>query len=298
MSAADQGGPRDYDFVRLQHPEPAIARIVLDRPEKRNAQNLALLYELNDAFDRAAIDEDVTVIVLAATGSCFSAGHDLVERAILRPELFEGRTVGSGGNLRASGVHGMFAREDELYFGLYQRWRNLAKPTIAQVHGDVVAAGLMLAWACDLIIASEDTTFCDPVVGVGVPGVEVFNHPWELGARKAKEFLFTADKWTAQEAHRLGMVNHVVAGEELDGFTLDLARRIAARPRFALALAKEAVNQSLDIQGQSQALRSAFYLHHLGQGQAVRSDGMDLTGLPDGLRDRWAKWTGEPAPPP
>lgn len=298
MTAGRREGDMEYDFVRVERPEPTIARILLDRPEKRNAQNLALLYELNDAFDCAAIDDSVTVIILAAEGSCFSAGHDLVERAILRSELFDGRVVGPGGGVRASGIHGMFAREDELYLGLYQRWRNLPKPTIAQVHGEVVAAGLMLAWACDLIIASEGTTFCDPVVGVGVPGVEAFNHPWELGARKAKEFLFTADKWTAEEAHRLGMVNHVVPREEVDEFTLDLARRIAAKPPFALALAKEAVNQTLDIQGQSQALRSAFYLHHLGQGQAVLIDNLDLTGLPEELRDRWAKMTGGPTAAP
>ena len=83
----------------------------------------------------------------------------------------------------------------------------------------------MLAWACDLIVASDDAEFCDPVVTMGVCGVEWFVHPWELGPRKAKELLFTADVWSAEEAHRLGMVNHVVPRQELSSFVMALARK-------------------------------------------------------------------------
>src|SRR5690606_13502014 len=142
------------------------------------------------------------------------------------------------------------AREEEVYLGLCRRWRDIAKPTIAQVQGRCIAGGLMLAWVCDLIVAADSAMFMDPVVAMGVNGVEWFAHPWELGPRKAKELLFTGDAWTAEEAWRLGMVNHVTAEDELEAFTLALAGRIAAKPAFALAAAKRAINHAVDLQGQ------------------------------------------------
>jgi enoyl-CoA hydratase len=131
------------------------------------------------------------------------------------------------------------------------------------VHGRVIAAGLMLAWVCDLIVASEDATFFDPVSAWGAPGLEWFAYPWEFGARKAKEFLFTGDTWSAQEAWRLGMVNHVVPAADLAESALALARRIANKPSFALKAAKQSVNAALDAQGQQLALDMAFQIHHL-----------------------------------
>ena len=168
-------------------------------------------------------DDAVKVIILAGTGPHFSAGHDLrpggknVAGTDFPP-------VGNWGGFAEPNAHGRFAREQEIYLQITRRWRNLAKPTIAEVHGKCIAGGLMLAWACDMIVASNDAEFCDPVVAMGVCGVEWFVHPWELGPRKAKELLFTADAWSADEAHRLGMVNHVVPRAELSAFVMALAR--------------------------------------------------------------------------
>ena len=144
----------------------------------------------------------------------------------------------------------------------------------------------MLAWACDIIIASDDALFCDPVVTMGVLGVEWFVHPWELGARKAKEFLFTADNWSAQEAHRLGMVNQVVPRAELDATVLAMAGRIASKPAFALAMAKQAVNQTLDIMGQQSAVDAAFGLHHLchAHNKEVFGTVIDPGGMPAAVK--------------
>jgi enoyl-CoA hydratase len=167
------------------------------------------------------------------------------------------------------------AREKELYQGLSERWRNIPKPTIAQVQGKCIAGGLMLVWPCDLIVASEDALFSDNTVSMGMTGVEFFGHPWELGPRKAKEMLFTSDFVTAQDAHRLGMVNQVVPAAELAEYTLDLARRIAAKPLFALKLAKESVNAAGDAQGRVSAMQTAFALHQLGH-----SHNMQVHGLP------------------
>jgi enoyl-CoA hydratase len=135
---------------------------------------------------------------------------------------------------------------------------------------------------CDIIIASRDAQFSDPVVTFGVSGVEWLGHPWELGARKAKEFLFTSDVWSAEEAWRLGMVNHVVDRAELEEFTLAMAAKIAQKPGFALKLAKEAINKTLDIQGQMNAIDQAFSLHHLCHTQNFRvfGWGMDTTNIP------------------
>jgi enoyl-CoA hydratase len=165
--------------------------------------------------------------------------------------------------LRDKGVEGHMAFEEEFYLNMCWRWRNIPKPVIAACQGKTIAGGLMLLWVCDLIVAADDALFADPTVGMGVNGVEYHAHGWELGPRKAKELLFTGDWWTAEEAHRLGMVNHVVPRGELHEFTLALAHRIAQRPAMALKLAKESVNQMLEAQGQWNAFRAAFSLQHI-----------------------------------
>src|SRR5581483_3829559 len=224
--------------VRYEQPLPRVARIVLARPDTRNAQDTRMLYELNDAFNRAAHDDDVRVIVLAAEGPHFSSGHDLRERD--KPTVMAGYdTVGTWCGFGCEGAAGRMAIEKELYLGLSERWRNVPKPTIAEVQGKVISGGLMLVWPCDLIVASEDAQFADNTVAMGISGAEFFNHPWELGARKAKEMLFTTRFLSAAEAERAGMINHVVPRDRLTGFTLELAAQIAEQPLFALRLDKE-----------------------------------------------------------
>ncbi|HVF74464.1 MAG TPA: enoyl-CoA hydratase [Acidimicrobiales bacterium] len=242
-------------------PADGVARLTLDRPEVRNAQNVQLLYDLNAAFDRAAADDDVRVVILAANGPHFSAGHDLYEDPVA--VIGEHRTVGTWCGFGCAGAEGRMGIEKEIYLGFSERWRNLPKPTIAQVHGKVIAGGLMLVWPCDLVVASDDATFADNTVAMGVAGAEFFHHPWEVGARKAKEMLFTSDELTAADALRVGMVNHVVPRQELPAFTLALASRIAAKPLFALKTAKEAVNAAQDAQGRPSAMQTAFALHQL-----------------------------------
>ena len=249
------------EFSRITYEvSEGVARIALNRVEVRNAQDKAMLYELNDAFDLASRDDEVKVIVLAANGPHFSSGHDLADRT----DVTEFSQISNWGGYDKPGAEGRQALEEEIYLGLCWRWRNLPKPTIAEVQGKVIAGGLMLVWVCDLIVAAEDTTFSDPVVAFGVNGVEYFAHPWEFGARKAKELLFTGGRMTAQEALSCGMVNHVVARADLTTFTSDLAARIAQRPSMGLRLAKQSVNQALDAQGFYTALQAAMSLQQLG----------------------------------
>jgi enoyl-CoA hydratase len=272
---------KSFATILYETPAPHVARIVLNRPETRNAQDTRLLYELNDAFDTAAQDDDVKVIVLAANGPHFSGGHDLREQNKYE-NMREFRTVGTWCGFTCAGAEAQMAREREIYLGFCERWRNIPKPTIAAVQGKCVAGGLMLIWPCDIIIASDDAEFCDPVVSFGIGGVEFFAHPWELGPRKAKEMLFTSDWLSAAEARQLGMVNQIVPRDRLADAALEMAQKIAKKSLFALKLTKEAVNAAEDVQGRAQAMQTSFALHQLAHTHWLQLYGMlmDPTGLP------------------
>ena len=266
-----------FERIRYEVPEPGIARVVLARPEKKNAQDQTMLYEINDALDMASADDEIKVIVVAAEGTDFSSGHEvgtsfIPERPPVLPQ----------GGFRTKGAEQVMAVEQEIFLGLCWRWRNLPKPTIVSVHGRVIAAGLMLVWPFDLVVASEDARFSDPTVAFGLNGVEYFAHVWELGARRAKEILFTGRALTADEAYRCGMVNEVVPREQLEEATLTLARTIAERPMIGLKLAKQSVNQTQDAQGLWTSLQSAYSLH-----MASHVHGMLVHGKPiDGAGKR------------
>jgi enoyl-CoA hydratase len=271
---------KDFETVRYERPEPRIARILLNRPDRANAQNMQMLYELNAALDQAARDDEVRVIIVAAEGKHFSSGHDLSGAA---DWAVEDVAIGTWGGFRQPGMEGHWGREEEAYFGLCWRWRNIPKPTIAEVQGKVIAGGLMLVWPFDIVVASDDATFQDPVVAFGANGVEYFAHPWEFGVRKAKELLFTGRAITAQVAKDLGMVNRVVARERLAEETMELAREIARQPMMGLKTAKESVNQMQNEQGLYAALRSAMAMQQLAHAQnyivhkmAVDPEGMAL----------------------
>lgn len=250
------------DVIDYQVPEPGIARITLNDAKSRNAQSTHFLYALNDAFNRAARDNDVKVIVLAADGPHFSSGHDLTE-ADMFEHIKAYEPVGTWCGFGCDGAEAFMAREKELYLGLSERWRNIPKPTIAEVQGKVIAGGLMLAWPCDIIIAADNARFIDNTVAMGVCGAEFFNHPYEVGIRKAKEMLFSSSELNAADAHALGMVNHVVPLDDLTEFSMTMARRIAAQPAFALKLAKEALNTAQDNQGRLASMQTSFAYHQL-----------------------------------
>jgi enoyl-CoA hydratase len=262
-----------FETIGYDQPLAGVARITLDRAEKRNAQNTRMLYELDGAFRKAADDDDTKVVILAANGPHFSAGHDLSEDDRLA-NMAEFDSVGLWCGYACAGAEGHMGFEKEVYLGFSERWRNFAKPTIASVQGKCIAGGLMLVWPCDIIIAADNAEFCDNTVNMGIAGAEFFNHPWELGIRKAKEYLFTADTFTAEEARLMGMVNHVVPLADLATASLELAERIARKPMMALKLLKEAVNAAQDSQGRVNAMKTSFALHQLSH-----SHNMELYGI-------------------
>ena len=267
----------NWTTIRYDMPVERVARITLARPEKANAQDYTMLSEINEAFDQAANDPEVRVIVLAADGKHFSSGHDLAAGTSMN----DIDAIGTWCHFDAPGAEGYMATEAEMYVGLCWRWRNLPKPTIAQVQGKVIAGGLMLVWPMDLIVCADDASFSDPVVAFGVNGHEYFTHPFEVGARLAKDMLFTGRAITADEAHRAGMVSRVVPRDELEDTTLELASHIAKRPMFGLNLAKQSVNHTLDAMGMYTAIQSAFGLHHVGHHHNFRLHDMlvDPSGI-------------------
>lgn len=196
----------------------------------------------------------------------FSAGHDMGS-AVSLAEKSRGPaghpSYAQNGGTR-QGTEQRMLQEWHYYFHNTRRWRDLRKITIAEVHGAVYAAGLMLAWACDLIVAAEGTVFAD-VVGtrLGMCGMEYFGHPWEFGPRKAKELLLTGDSVDADECYRLGMVSRVWSADSLSTRTEEFARRIADLPTVAALLIKESVNQTVDNMGFSNALNACFSLHQI-----------------------------------
>jgi enoyl-CoA hydratase len=256
----------------------AVAKVTLNRPEYRNAQNSKVTYALDAAFTRAVNDDEIKVIVLAGNGDHFCAGHDIgtPERDI--HESFERKAVIWWDHVGKEGVDSRFARESEVYLGMCRRWREIPKPMIAMVQGACIAGGLMLAWCCDFIIASDDAFFADPVVRMGIPGVEYFAHPWVMNPRAAKEFLYTGDRFSAQRMRELGMVNHVVPRTELETTVFAMADRISAMPRLGLALTKKAVNQAEDLMGQRAGMDSVFGLHHAAHAHNAEVGADSLAG--------------------
>jgi enoyl-CoA hydratase/carnithine racemase len=258
--------PEDKFLLYETLDDGLIARITLNRPEARNAQNRGMLVELNDAFLRAEADDQVRVVILCGAGPMFSSGHDLgskVSQEEYTPGPNQHPTRGINGGTR-KGAESLMLQEWHYFFDNTRRWRNLRKITIGQAHGDVYAAALMLLWACDLIVAADSARFTD-VVGarLGMCGVEYFAHPWEFGPRKAKELLLTGDSIDAHDAHALGMVSKVFPDDDLADRTVEFARRIAQLPTMTALLIKEAVNQSVDNMGFYNALNACFTLHEL-----------------------------------
>lgn len=251
----------------------AVAVITLNRPEKANAQNRDLLLELNAGWEQAAADQDVRVILLQANGRHFSAGHDLSGP---RPRLQEGTN-------RPRTLAEQYDSEAKYYFGYSMAWRNVSKPSIAAVQGKCVAAGLMLCWPCDLIVAADNAEFSDPTARMGLAGVEYMAHAWEFGPRKAKELLFRSTAITAEEARELGMVNKVVPLESLRAEAMAWAQEIATLDPVMTRLLKRGINATMDTMGFSASLAHHFDIHELAHGVAMSNAASGVSTRPENM---------------
>jgi enoyl-CoA hydratase len=273
----EEASTEEQDIV-LYETEEGVAWITMNRPQYHNAQNGKMTYLLDDAFKKAVADDEVKVIVLRGEGKHFSAGHDIgtpgrdVHLSQDRVTMWYDHADKEGGEF-------LYVREAEAYLGMCRRWREIPKPTIAAVQGACIAGGLMLAWVCDLIVATDDAYFSDPVVRMGIPGVEYFAHPYELNPRIAKEFLFTGNKMGAERAYQMGMVNQISTRDTLMADVEALAMKIAAMPRLGLALTKQAINNVEELQGKRSAMEAAFAWHHFTHVHNDLTTGNKLGGM-------------------
>jgi len=262
----------------LYEARDGIATVTLNRPQFHNVQNSQMTYALDAAFQRATADDAVKVIVLRGAGKHFSAGHDIgtpgrdINKPFERQSLWWDHTNKPGGEQ-------YFVREQEVYLGMCRRWHDLPKPTIAMVQGACIAGGLMLAWVCDLIVASDDAYFQDPVVRMGIPGVEYFAHAHELNPRIAKEFLYLGERMPAERAYMMGMVNRVVPRADLEARTYEWAAKIAQQPRMGLALTKTVINRVEELQGLRTTMDVAFGYHHFAHTHSQLLGAGTLGGL-------------------
>ncbi len=259
--------------------EDGVAWVTMNRPRYNNAQNSQMTYALDAAFRRAIDDEAVKVIVLGGTGKHFSAGHDIgtpgrdVDRSFDRAHLVPDH-VGK------PGAEFLYTREQEVYLGMCRRWRDMSKPTIAMVQGGCIAGGLMLAWVCDLIVASDDAFFQDPVARMmGIPGVEYFAHAYELPPRVAKEFLLLGERMSAERAYGFGMVNKIASRDDLRAATAEMAGKLAKQTSLGMWLTKQAVNHVEDVSGKRTAMDAVYHMHHFAHAQNDLTTGHSLAGV-------------------
>jgi len=277
-SGRDDGIVYETDEPVLYAVDGAIAWVRMNRPRYHNAQNSQMTYALDAAFRRAMDDPAVKVVILAGEGRHFSAGHDIgtpgrdVTRRFDRVSLWPDH-VGK------PGAEFLYTREQEVYLGMCRRWREMPKPTIAMVQGACIAGGLMLAWVCDFIVASEDAFFQDPVLRMGIPGVEYFAHAFELPPRVAKEFLLLGEKMPAARAHELGMVNRIAPRDGLEAAARAVAARLAEMPALGLSLGKQAINHVEELRGKRSAMDATFHMHHFAHAQNDLLHGNAIAGV-------------------
>lgn len=272
-----------------------IAVFTLNRPERRNALDDVIIEQLDELIHAAEIDDSIKVVVIAAAGNSFSAGHDITGP---EPNMEAGgrKSDNPAYSTTWTGAERRLKREQRIYFDASMAIRNLSKPTIAAVQGHCVAAGLMLASMCDLIVASEDASFADPVVRMGNGSIELLVEPWDLGIRRAKEFLWTGDPISADEAKQIGFVSRVVPRDQLLDGALALARRIALSPPVAVSLVKRSINHTWDLMGQRDSFEHHFMVHHIAhntdEARGIAEEGKAAPGgLKEYLKNRDGKYS-------
>ncbi len=248
-----------YENILYETVEPGIVKITLNRPEKRNAIDNLTIEEVEDAFVEADLDEDVRVILLGAAGKDFCAGYDISGRGKLVKHAPKKTIMAT----KLTGMEKRLKQTEYMCFNHAMTIRNVSKPTIAIVQGNCIGAGLLYSSMCDIIFASEDAQFVDPLSRWAHAGFEVLVEPYNLGFRKAKAVMWTGDPVTAQEAKEGGMVLKVCPREKLQEEAMIFARKIAKNPPVTISLIKRSVNQAWDLMGQRFAWNYHLMAHEL-----------------------------------
>jgi enoyl-CoA hydratase/carnithine racemase len=215
--------------ILLRDDIDGVARLTLNRPAQRNALSVGLMAALQDSLDAIADDAGIKVVVIAANGPSFCAGHDLKE-------------------VRANPGRSNYAALFDQCSRLMTSIVNLPKPVIARVHGIATAAGCQLVATCDLAVAAQTARFATPGVNIGLfcstPMVALSRN---VARKHAMEMLLTGDMTDAETARSIGLVNRVVPEAQLDGAVMALAQQIASKSPLTLAIGKEAFYRQLEM---------------------------------------------------
>jgi len=283
---------RDYEHILVDNvgTDGRVGRITLNRPEKMNAMNQELLYELWDALHELEADDSVRVLIIRGAGRTFSAGYDLTPArggadAIVRTyrqQDDQGRRLLMGirtGMQQITDIH--------LYF-----W-NMAKVTIAQVHGHAIAGGSELSMMADLVTAAEDARFGHPALrALGTSRTGVI-WPLVIGMRKAKELYYTGDSITGRQAQEIGMINYCWPLEQLETKTIEMADRIANATADHLAILKLNMNRFYENMGIYSSVRSSTDMDAAAQFTSMAYQWQDRMRQPEGLKAALS-WRDDP----
>ncbi len=252
----------DYEFIRIETAAPFVRRVVLNRPEKRNAISNALRGELLQALQQADGDDDVRVSIVSGAGPCFSSGYDLKS------------DLGADQPYFTADVGMQWAKH--VGQGWMSIW-DLAKPVIAQVHGYAMAGGLELVGACDLAYAASDARLSHPVMRFALPDFAWF--PAMLQPRHAMELHLTGRVYDGLEAERAGLINQAFPPEELTERVLAIAGQIAQTAPAVLAVQKRFVHTAMEARGARSIVRTGADLQNGPHLQAIPAAGADLSAM-------------------
>ena len=260
--------PETEEPILLRDDRDGVATLTMNRPAARNALSAALMSALEDAFKAIAKDAGVKVVILAANGPAFCAGHDLKEMRA---------------NPGRHNYEALFTQCSRLMVAITR----LSRPVIAKVHATATAAGCQLVATCDLAVTSDNARFATPGVNIGLfcstPMVALSR---AVGRKPAMEMLLTGTAIDATEALRLGLVNRVVVADALDGATWDLAAAIAAKSPLTVATGKEAFYRQIELDlDAAYAYTSEVMTHNMMAHDAA--EGIDAF-----LEKRHPKWEG------
>ena len=284
----------DYNTLLLERlgTEDRLARITLNRPEKMNALTGELFSELNDCLHDLEADQSCRVIILRGAGRCFSAGYDLTPGRERRPGERRYQTVDDKRRVLMMNMRTSMQQVTDVQMYLW----NMAKITIAQLHGYALAGGCELAMMTDLVVAADDTQIGHP--GLRGLGTARNGNIWPLvmSMRKAKEYYYTGDNMTGTEAAECEMINYAWPKEELDANTITFAERVANGSADHLAVLKLTMNRFYENMGIYSSVRSATEQDALAQmtewtytfGEAVREK-----GLGQAFQERDAPYRGD-----
>lgn len=242
----------DLTTIRVDRPAPFVARITLDRPDKRNAISTPMRAEILRALEAHDHDDDVRVTVVRGGGDCFSAGYDLGGGLMEDPPFHS-----------APGDGAWTRQATDTWF----RFWDLAKPVIAQVHGYAIAGATELAQACDLVYVADDARIGYPVVRVASPPDWQYHMPL-LGVRRALEIMLTGDDLTGTEAAAIGWANRAFPAATLEAEVLAVAERVATVASDLAQLHKRMVYRQAEVMGVRAAMRAGAEFQALAGHQA------------------------------